>query len=127
MSGYDEELTNDSGSQTWDSSAERGTHPVRSDGGESQQGTVISLPDGDVRLPSDATPDETAAIVAAVGAHIRDQRAADAADDEEETWDGKRFGFAGRIEALTGIARRVPRDAPTDGWSAAGRLDRFGR
>jgi len=78
-------------------------------------------------IPEDATDTEAAAIAAAVGAHLRDQEvaaAAAAADSEAaDTWDGKRFAFAGRIEGLTGTPRRVPRNAPTDDWTAAGRLD----
>ena len=76
------------------------------------------------KLPATATPREAAAIVAAIGVHL------DAEDDESEepeTWDGKRFHFAGRTEGLTGIPRRVPRGAPTDEWTAAGRSDRFKR
>ena len=79
-------------------------------------------------LPADASPDEAAAIVAAVSAHMRDQlaaAAAAAATDDEPTWEGKRFEFAGRVEGLTGRTERVPMDAPTDEWTATGRLDRF--
>jgi hypothetical protein len=80
---------------------------------------------GRLELPAEATPAEAAAIAAAVGAHLRDQRAAAAAagEDESPTWDGKRWQFAGRIEALSGVLRRVPREAPTDEWTAAGRLE----
>ncbi len=79
-------------------------------------------------VPADAGPEETAAITAAVGAHLRDRAAAAAAaaaDDDEETWDGRRWTFAGRIQAVDGRAARVPDDAPTDAWTAAGRADRF--
>jgi|GEM_PF-3226271 len=84
---------------------------------------------GPARVRPAATPEETAAIVAAVGAHIRDQqmKALAANADDEQTWDGKRFGFAGRLEALTGCSVRVPRNAPTDEWTAAGRRDRYDR
>ncbi|WP_435063883.1 hypothetical protein [Halobaculum sp. EA56] len=79
-------------------------------------------------LPDDADAEEAAAIVAAVGAHVRDSEAAAAAaaaDDGEETWDGKRWAFAGRLDALQGRAARAPRGAPTDAWTASGRTDRF--
>ncbi|WP_277553053.1 acc operon protein [Halobaculum limi] len=79
-------------------------------------------------LPDDADAEETAAIVAAVGAHVRDSEAAAAAaatDDGAETWDGKRWAFAGRLDALQGRAARTPENAPTDAWTASGRTDRF--
>jgi len=81
-----------------------------------------------VDIPEDASEDEAAAIVAAVGAHVRDREAAAAAAaaaSEEETWDGEKWSFAGRVEALQGRTVRVPDGAPTDAWSAAGRTDRF--
>jgi hypothetical protein len=82
-----------------------------------------------LELPADAGPEETAAITAAVGAHLRDRAAAAAAaadaDDDEETWDGRRWTFAGRTRALEGRAARVPDGTPTDAWTAAGRTDRF--
>jgi hypothetical protein len=90
---------------------------------------TLSLPtdDGTLSIPATATPEEAAAIAAAVGAHIRDQQmaavAAAASGDKEITWDGKRWEFAGRIEALSGVSRRVPREAPTDEWTAAGRME----
>ena len=90
---------------------------------------TLSLPtdDGTLSIPPTATPEEAAAIAAAVGAHIRDQQmaavAAAAAGDEEITWDGKRWQFAGRVEALSGVSSRVPRGAPTDEWTAAGRME----
>lgn len=76
-------------------------------------------------LPT-ATPEETAAVAAAIGAHLRDQEATAAASDEEEpSWDGRRWPFAGRVERLQGRAERIPDGAPTDPWTAAGRTDRF--
>jgi hypothetical protein len=78
-----------------------------------------------LRVPSTATPQEAAAITAAVHAHLAAEEAA--AEEESPTWDGKRFQFAGRIAAVTGIPRRVPRGAPTDEWTALGRSDRFQR
>lgn len=78
-------------------------------------------------LPEDADAEEAAALVAAIGAHVRSQEAAAAAAAErsEETWDGKRWSFAGRMRALQGRDVRVPTDAPVDAWAAAGRTDRL--
>ncbi len=91
---------------------------------------MVELPsiDGSLSLPANATPAEAAAIAAAVGAHVRDQRAAAlaaaaAAADEEETWNGKRWQFAGRREAQGKRGHRPTATAPTDAWTAAGRLD----
>ena len=90
---------------------------------------TLRLPtdDGTLSIPPSATPEEAAAIAAAVGAHIGDQQmaavAAAAAGEEDVTWDGKRWQFAGRVEALSGVSRRVPREAPTDDWTAAGRRE----
>ena len=85
------------------------------------------VPPGDerVRIPPTATPQEAAAITAAVGSHIHDEQVRGEAP--EPTWDGKRFAFAGRIAALTGVPRRVPDGAPTDDWTAFGRAERFKR
>lgn len=79
-----------------------------------------------VRIPPDASPAEAAAIAAVLGATIQDERA-DAADsrDTKADWTGERFRFAGRVEGLTGITRRVPIGAPRDEWTAIGRLDRM--
>ncbi|ELZ00541.1 hypothetical protein [Natrialba asiatica] len=87
----------------------------------------IGLPAGvELELPADADDEEAAAIAAAIGAHLHDQaRAAAAAAREEETWDGKRWAFSGRVRAQQGEFSRVPRSAPTDAWAAAGRTDRF--
>jgi hypothetical protein len=88
----------------------------------------MSLVD-DLDIPENADPDEAAAIVAAIGAHMRDQEvaaAAAAASEDEETWQGEQWTFAGRIEGLQGRSiRRVPQGAPTDAWTAASRADRF--
>jgi hypothetical protein len=96
----------------------------------SEEDPTVSTPAGRLSIPASASPAQVAAIAAAVGAHIRDQRVATAAaadTDDEETWDGKRFAFAGRLEATTDCSGRVPRAAPTDRWTAAGRRDRFNR
>ena len=91
---------------------------LTADGGEPETG---------LRLPETADAEEAAAIAAAIGSYLADERAAAAAvaADDGETWDGRRWTFAGRLDSLTGRAARVPRGAPTDGWSAAGRADRF--
>lgn len=85
----------------------------------------MTVPSFEVDVPADASPEEAAAIVAAVNAHVRAQAAAAADGDEEETWDGKRWAFSGRVDGLQGRRGvRVPTGAPTDAWSAAGRTDR---
>ncbi|MCU4752052.1 hypothetical protein OB919_08650 [Halobacteria archaeon AArc-curdl1] len=77
-------------------------------------------------LPDDASTEEAAAIIAAIGAHLTDlEQAAAATDDREETWDGKRWAYAGRLRAQRGHAARVPKRAPTNPWLAASRADRF--
>lgn len=84
--------------------------------------------DVSLELPDDASEEEAAAIAAAIGAHLHDHAlavAAAAAASGEETWDDKRWSFAGRIRAQQRRTVRVPRDAPTNAWSAAGRTDRF--
>lgn len=75
-------------------------------------------------IPDDASSAEAAAIAAALGGYLTDRERA-AATSETETWDGKRWAFAEKIESLQGQRVRVPSDAPTDGWAAAGRTDRF--
>lgn len=74
----------------------------------------------------DAESEEAAAIAAAIGAHLR----VEAADAEEgqpaELWEGRRWGFAGRVENTQGRRlQRVPRDAPADPWAASGRTSRM--
>ena len=88
----------------------------------------INVDSGALSLPPTVTDEEAAAIAVAIGAHLSDQRAAAALaaqSDEEDTWDGKRWGYAGRLEATRGRAERVPGDAPTDEWTASGRAERF--
>lgn len=84
-----------------------------------------SVLDG-LSIPDDADDAEAAAIAVAVAAHLRDcEAAAAAARDAEPSWNGKRWSFAGRIERLQGRTVRVPDDAPTEPWAAAGRSDRL--
>ncbi|MDJ1430500.1 hypothetical protein [Halostagnicola sp. A-GB9-2] len=87
----------------------------------------VEAPNIEIDIPDDADESEAAAIAAAVSAHVRDQElaAAAAAADEEDSWDGKRWSYAGRVRAQQQRTIRVPRDAPTNPWSAAGRTDRF--
>ena len=97
----------------------------------SEQMSSVDIEGRRLQLPADASPSEAAAISAAMGAHIRDQQVAAAtaaaADEDTDTddWDGERFAFAGRLEAVGLEAGRVPRSVPTDRWSAAGRTDRY--
>jgi len=78
-------------------------------------------------ISDDAGDDEAAAIAAAVAAHLRDGElaAAAAASDGEEGREEDRWGLADRIDRLHRRRVRVPVDAPTDPWTAAGRSDRF--
>ena len=79
-----------------------------------------------LRLPASANDEEAAAIAAAIGTYLADERAAAEAEaDGERSWNGRRWAFAGRLGNLTGRAARVPGGAPADPWEAAGRADRF--
>ncbi|ELY58109.1 hypothetical protein C491_09949 [Natronococcus amylolyticus DSM 10524] len=103
-------------------------HQSNADSGTDAVDLLGGLPEGvELELPDDADSEEAAAIVAAIGAHLHDQAlaAAAAAADEEETWQDRRWAFAGRVRAQQQRTVRVPLDAPTDPWSAAGRTDRF--
>jgi len=73
-------------------------------------------------VPESADEAEAAAIVAAVSAHLA---AEEPEEEPPETWDGKRWAFAGRTEAVTGRAVRAREGTPTDAWAAAGRADRL--
>jgi len=88
-----------------------------------------TLPDDvSVALPADVTTSEAAAIVAAIGAHVRDLEAAAAAaaeEDSEEQWRDRKWRFAGRLASVRGRGASVPDGAPTDPWTASGRADRF--
>ncbi|MFB6361704.1 MAG: acc operon protein [Halobacteriales archaeon] len=78
-----------------------------------------------LELPADATPDQAAAIIAALEQWLAAE-ARSSADDQPESpgWDGRRFAFAGRVEKLTGEAARVPTGAPSDPWTAMDRVRR---
>ncbi|MDL5361442.1 acc operon protein [Halalkalicoccus sp. NIPERK01] len=74
-------------------------------------------------IPENASEVEAAAIAAAIGSHLRAQAAT--RGDDEPTWEGERWTFAGRIEGTQGRTIRVSSGAPTDRWAAAGRTDRM--
>ncbi|MFC6824609.1 hypothetical protein [Halopelagius fulvigenes] len=99
------------------------------EGADSGAGPGVSEIAAGLSIPDDADEAEAAAIAAAVAAHIRDGElaaaAAAAAEETEKTWDGKRWTFAGRLEGVSGRSARVPDGAPTNGWAAAARADRF--
>ncbi|WP_431358890.1 acc operon protein [Halovenus amylolytica] len=80
-----------------------------------------------LRFPDAVSTAEAAAITAAVEAYSRERTTAADSDDASDTddWNGNRFAFAGRLEALGGESKRVPQNAPTDRWTAAGRADRY--
>ena len=83
-------------------------------------------PETDLQIPETASGEEAAAIAAAIGTYLADERAAaEAESGGDRSWQGRRWAFAGRLDALTGRAARVPEGAPTDPWDAAGRADRF--
>lgn len=73
-------------------------------------------------IPADAAGEEAAAIVAAVREHLRaEERRTNAEEDERS--DG-RWVAAGRMRRI-GLGRgRMPTDASSDPWAAAGRAIR---
>jgi hypothetical protein len=81
----------------------------------------------ELSIPDDASDDEAAAIAAVLSAHLRDQEvaAAAAASDTEETWQDRKWAFAGRVDALQSRTTRVPDGTPTNAWVAASRTERF--
>lgn len=79
----------------------------------------------DLHVPDSATREEAAAIAAAIEAYLAEERGAVESTGRQRSWDGRRWSLAGRLDRLTGRPRRVPAGAPHDGWSAAGRADRF--
>ena len=74
-------------------------------------------------LPDDADDEEAAAIAAAVRAHVSADDDGDEAADRG--WEGRRWRFRGRVDALQRRRVRVPTEAPRDAWTAAGRTDRL--
>jgi hypothetical protein len=86
------------------------------------------MDDDALSIPDRASDAEAAAIAAAVEAHLAAERAAVAALEssaKEDSWNGRRWAFAGRLEATGDRTLRVPMQAPTDPWTAAGRSERF--
>lgn len=75
-----------------------------------------------IQVPEAATCDEAAAIAAVVRAHLA---AEEAHEGEADSWTGRRWTFSGRVSALQNRHVRVPTDAPTDPWRAAGRTERM--
>lgn len=67
------------------------------------------------------TPEEAAAIAAALGAYLADEEH----DGEEEVAVRDQWSFAGRLRALDRQPTRLSRDAPRDPWTASGRLERL--
>jgi len=90
---------------------------------------VSAVLDG-LSIPERRRRREAAAIAAAVAAHLRDgERAAAARPPPRRTTTRTGRASAGRslVEStrLQNRSVRVPVDAPTDPWTAAGRADRF--
>ncbi|MFW6321702.1 MAG: hypothetical protein ACOC0Z_07600 [Halohasta sp.] len=77
---------------------------------------------------ADADEYEAAAIAVAIAAHLQDQEAAAAAAAtaaESDEKSRRTWAFAGRLEAIGQRADRPLTTTPKDGWTAAGRADRF--
>jgi hypothetical protein len=96
---------------------EAGMAPEHADGDGSER---LPVP-GELRLPETASDEEAAALVVAVANHLREQRAAAAADDGPEPVNP--WSFAGRVGARerTDLPAQVDRG---DEWTLAGRLQR---
>jgi len=100
--------------------------PTAENPAETTESDRSALKGQTLRVPANADDEEAAAIAAAIGTHLRDREAAAAAaDDDRSGWRGTRWGFAGRMESVRGRRVRAPATAPSDPWTAAGRLDRF--
>ncbi len=78
-----------------------------------------------LHIPDDADEEEAAAIVAVIRRLTAEAEAEAKAANGDPITPRDRWQFAGRIESLQGRRVRVPREAPHDEWSAAGRTDRF--
>ena len=112
--------------ETSRSEAEADAEEADGSGADSTELPVPGVEDAVLALPDDATTGEAAAIAVAIGAHLRDREVAAAmAGTTEVTWEGRRWSFAGRIEATQDRTVRVPEETPTDAWTAAGRTDRM--
>lgn len=78
--------------------------------------------DRTLTVPDTATPEETAAIAAAIGAHLSANQSADKTPSEEnrDAWQ-----FTGRVAALNKQCSHDRGSAPADPWTAAHRLSRL--
>jgi hypothetical protein len=86
----------------------------------------MEISPSDLDLPEHAEEDEAAAIAAAISAHLSDlAMAAEAEAEAEAGWQGRRWSFAGRMDAISHCSVRVPDGAPRNAWAAAGRRDRM--
>jgi len=81
---------------------------------------VAELRFGAAETPSD---DETAAVAAAIGAHLTDRERAAAAETAEESVETvSEWSFAARMESVGARTRRRPRAVERGGeWKAAAR------
>lgn len=79
------------------------------------------------RIDGEPTPEEVAAVVAAIDQYETERRRTRPEVEGESDWNRSRWAFAGRLAAVRGRSDRVPLGAPTDPWTAAGRTDRFRR
>ncbi len=77
-----------------------------------------------LHIPPDASPEEAAALAAAIDAHLAVTGSDEGADDGE-TGNGRRWRLQSRIETVTGCSGRVPRQAPVDMWRAANRMELY--
>ena len=85
----------------------------------------MEISPSDLDLPDHADEDEAAAIAAAISAHLSALESAASEDDGSDRWQGEKWSFAGRLDALFERPRRVRDGAPDDPWTAAGRRDRM--
>lgn len=84
----------------------------------------MEISPSDLDLPDHADEDEAAAIAAAISAYLSALETA-AEEDGGGGWQGRKWSFAGRLDALFQQPRRVRDGTPTDAWTAAGRRDRL--
>lgn len=95
------------------------------------RGSIESVAPEDLRGLESADAAEAAAVAAAIGAHLRDREltaaaaAAETDEDPADDWTDRRWAYADRLDRDRTPGVRIPADAPTDPWSAAGRTDRF--